>query len=102
MDWVLAISFIALVIGLTIIILLVALIQLEHENMERQTRALGELVGRVNVIDKERDGKVTKPFDKVVRDVNTDSESVVRMKAPNQIRNENFEKIKQGQYYGHQ
>lgn len=83
---------------LLIVLLLLADISIQVVCQLRYRRVYEELVSKVDNTPKEPAG-LTDPFQRP-RERFTSDESIIIPKSPQQIRNENFKKIKEGLKYG--
>ena len=92
-----------LVVILLLFLLNIQLWEVTHFLKKNATQGF-TMAQKLEAIEKDvkKRGYVTPPFEAAnpKRSVRSSSRNVIQRKSPDQIRNENFEKIKEGQIYG--
>lgn len=96
--------FIAVIAIVTILLVAVILLYKIEQGIHNTTLSSEDLLEKIDSIQSEvkKRGSVSDPF-KVAnsrRTQNTSSRHIIIRKSPDQIRSENYEKIKEGQNYG--
>lgn len=95
--------FIMISVGLTIENILTRIVEAIQSGNKRMARDQLLIKESLEEVKKYQGGYVTDPF-KVANSSHTpgaSSDNIIKRKTPDQIRSENFEKIKKGQTYGH-